>query len=145
MECIEISVSFFSYSDVNRILCNRQTKSGAIADMELNPRLLRTPEFDREYNSPLHTSNLPSARKEHKTPACKSICTFRGTTNKKSHASNLCSLTSSLVKKKKSVGKALQFQSVPRMNVVRICTKWTITTMSVNNQMEFSGNTDISL
>ncbi|PNF19554.1 hypothetical protein B7P43_G18240 [Cryptotermes secundus] len=106
--------------DVNRILCNKQTKSEAIADIELNPRLLQTPEFDREYDSPLHTSNLPSARKEHKTPACKSICTFRGTTNKKSHAGNLCSLTSSLVKKKKSVGKALQFQSVPRMNVVGI-------------------------
>ncbi|PNF19555.1 hypothetical protein B7P43_G18240 [Cryptotermes secundus] len=104
--------------DVNRILCNKQTKSEAIADIELNPRLLQTPEFDREYDSPLHTSNLPSARKEHKTPACKSICTFRGTTNKKSHAGNLCSLTSSLVKKKKSVGKALQFQSVPRMNVL---------------------------
>lgn len=114
-----ISISFFS-TDVNRILCIKQTKSGAIANMELNPQLLQTPEFNAEFNSPLHTSNLPSARKEYKTPACKSICTFPRTTNKKSHASDLCSITSSLVKKKKSVGKALQFQSVPRMNVVGI-------------------------
>jgi hypothetical protein len=120
MECSAISISFFSSSDVNRILCNKQTRSVAIADMELDPQLLQTPEIDREFNSPLHTSNLPSARKEYKTPSCKSISTFPGTTNKKSHASDLCSLTSSLVKKKKSVGKALQFQSVPRMNVVGI-------------------------
>jgi hypothetical protein len=115
-----ISVSFFFSSDVNRILCNKQTKSGAIADMELDPQLLQTPEFDREFNSTLHTSNLPSARKEYKTPARKTICTFAATINKKSHASDLCSLTSSLVKKKKSVGKTLQFQSVPRLNMVGI-------------------------
>jgi hypothetical protein len=119
MECSAISILFFS-SDVNRTLCNKQTNSGAIADMELDPQLLWTPEIDREFNSPVCTSNLPSARKEYKTPACKSICKFSGTTNKKSRTSDLCSLTGSLVKKKKSVGKALQFQSVPRMNVVGI-------------------------
>jgi hypothetical protein len=112
-------IYFFS-SDVNRITCGKQTEHGAIASVELDPQLLQTPEFDREFNSPLHTTDLPSARNEYKTPACKSVSTLPATTSKKSRAIDLCSLTSSLVKKKKSVGKALQFQSVPRRNVVGI-------------------------
>jgi hypothetical protein len=96
------------------------TKNGAVTDVQLDLRLLQTPEFDREFNSPLPTSNVPSARKEYKTPACKSVGIRSSTTSKKAYASDLCCLTSSLVKKKKSAGKALQFQSVPRQNVVSI-------------------------
>jgi hypothetical protein len=116
-----------------------QTKNGAIADVELDPQILQTPEFDREFSSSLHTSNIPSARKEYKTPACSSLHTSNipsarkeyktpacksvgihpSRTSKKAYARDLCSLTGSLVKKK-SVGKALQFRPTPRQNVVSI-------------------------
>jgi hypothetical protein len=105
---------------VNRFKVIKQTESRAIATVELDPQLLLTPEFDREYSSPLQTRNLPSVKKEYKTPACKSACALPSTTGKKAYATDLCSLTSSLVKKKRSVGKALQFQSMTKRNVVRI-------------------------
>lgn len=112
------------FSGVNRSLCVKQTENEAVFNIKLDPQLLQTPELERKLNSPLHVANKSRTRKEYETPARKSIYVLPATTSKTSCATDLRSLTSSLMKKKKSVEITQQFQSVSRPYMVSIYIYW---------------------
>jgi hypothetical protein len=129
--CCENLKSFFLsflFSGVNRNVCNKQTESEAAANIKLDPQLLQTPELERKLNTPLHMASISRTRKEYETPAHKSVYMLPATTSKKSRATDLRSLTSSLMKKKRTVEMRWQFQSVSRPYRVGIyiyCTSFT--------------------
>jgi len=108
------------FSGVTANVLSKLTKNKTVANIVIDPQLIQTPEFDRKFDSPPHMPDERSTGKEFETPVHKHNYMLPATTSKKSRSSDLRSLTNSLVRKKKTAGKAAEYQSLPRLRKVSI-------------------------
>ena len=108
------------FSGVTGNIFSKLTTKKTVANIVIDPQLIQTPEFDRKFDSPLHLPDVHSTGKEYETPVRKHNYMFPATTSKKSLSSDVRSLTNSLVRQKKTAGKAAELQSVPRLWKVSI-------------------------
>ena len=108
------------FSGATANILDKLTKNKTVDNIVFDPQLIQTPEFDRKFDSPPHLPDVRSTGKEYETPVRKHNYMLPATTSKKSHSSDLLSLTNSLVRKKKTAGTAAEFQSVPWLRKVSI-------------------------
>lgn len=111
---------YLLFSGVTANILSKLTKNKTVANIVIDPQLIQTPEFDRKFDSPQPLPDVRSTRKQYETPVRKHNYMLPATTSKKSHSSNLRSVTNSVVRKKKTAGKAAVFQSAPRLRKVSI-------------------------
>ena len=108
------------FSGVTANILSKLTKNKTVASIVIDPQLIQTPEFDRKFDSPPPLPDVHSTGKQYETPVRKHNYKLPATTSKKSRSSDLRSVTNSVVRKKKTPGKATAFQSAPRLRKVSI-------------------------